>query len=411
MGAVKEGESMAKGGLKKWVVLYYANGNNEYEPEIYRSLMDLEGKSVDNEIDILVEIGRVNRDIPVIIRPLEKFDDKAEMWTGVRRYHIFDGKAKLLESLGNRNMAHPAKLYNFIKWGMERCPAEHYMLVLGGHGAAFVGTLTDYSQDKPYIMGTAEMCKAINMIYKELGLKVDILLLDICYMNLVEIMYEFGKESKNTVQNIVTYIGTGPVSGLPYWKIIDIIYKQNYDDINSILKSIIDKLEYDLVAIEINNSKLKKIKRKSMDLAYKYLTCSKEIELSPSKLLTDLNSDYPWYQELIEFQESMQSIILYYKIKYNINSNLLNIIFTPINDLMGIYYKLSFAKANYWTNLLCGKKPNEFINFRIKESFQPTIIRLKGLKALIQAMNPTEKDEVVEEILKKITEYKKWQPQ
>lgn len=399
---------MIKEELKKWTILYYANGNNEYEPEMYKSLMDIKEKSSNNEIDILIEIGRVERNIPEIIRSQEKFDDNKEPWTGVRRYHIFNGEAELLESLGNRNMAHPANLYNFIKWGVEKCPAKHYMLILGGHGAAFVGTLTDYSQDKPYIMGTVEMCKAINMIYKDLRCSIDILLLDICYMNLVEIMYEFGKNNKNTVQNIVTYIGTGPVSGLPYDKIVDIINENNSNDINSILKDFVDNMEYDLIAVEINNSKLKTIKRKSSELAYTYLTSNKETEFTPLKLLTDLDPKYPWHQKLLDFQESISLIISYYKNRYNVNNNLLNIIFTPIDDLMGIYYKLSFAKGNYWTNLLCCKKPDECINFNIKESFQPTIIRPNGLRALIQAMNPTLDYENVNKIYNKIIEYKKW---
>lgn len=399
---------MIKEGLKKWTILYYANGNNEYEPEMYKSLMDIKEKSSNNEIDVLIEIGRVERKIPEIIRSSEKFDDKHEPWTGVRRYHIFNGEAELLESLGNRNMAHPANLYNFIKWGVEKCPAKHYMLILGGHGAAFVGTLTDYSQDKPYIMGTVEMCKAINMIYKDLGCSIDILLLDICYMNLVEIMYEFGKNNKNTVQNIVTYIGTGPVSGLPYDKIVDIINKNNSDNVNSILKDFIDKMEYDLIAVEINNSKLKAIKRKSSELAYTYLASNKETEFTPLKLLTDLDPKYPWHQKLLDFQGSISLIISYYKNRYNVNSNLLNIIFTPIDDLMGIYYKLSFAKGNYWTNLLCCKKLGELINFNIKESFQSTIIRPNGLRALIQTMNPTEDYESISKIYNKIIEHKNW---
>lgn len=394
--------------LKKWVILYYANGNNEYEPEMYKSLMDIKEKSSNNDIDALVEIGRINRKLPEIIRPSEEFDDNQEFWTGVRRYHILNGEFELIENFSSKNMAHPGNLYNFIKWGIEKCPAEHYMLILGGHGAAFVGTLTDYSQDKPYIMGTVEMCKAINMIYKDLGCKIDILILDICYMNLVEIMYEFGKENKNTVQNIITYVGTGPVSGLPYDRIADILNKDDSYDINSILKDLIEKMEYDLVAVEINNNKLKRIKRKASELAYSYLTSSKENEYNPFKLLTDTDPDCPWHQELMKFQESISSIISYYKIRNNINNNLLNIIYTPINDLMGIYYKLSFAKGNYWTNLLCCKKANEPINFNIKESFQPTIIRSNGLKALVEAMNPTADDESINEIYDKIIEYKNW---
>ena len=67
------------------------------------------------------------------------------------------------------------------------------MLILGGHGGSFIAAMSDLSQNKPYMMGIFELCKVINIISKDTGVKIDILTLDICYMNLLEIMYELGK--------------------------------------------------------------------------------------------------------------------------------------------------------------------------------------------------------------------------
>lgn len=166
---------MDKNALKEWTILNYANGNNEYEPEMYRALKDSEMAECNEKINIVMEIGRIDREVVRIIRPSEKIMDDYEMWTGVRRYVVNHNKSELIEDLGSVNMADPKSLYDFIIWGIKNYPAKHYALILGGHGASFVGTLTDYSQESPYIMGTAEMCKAVNMILKDTGCKIDIL--------------------------------------------------------------------------------------------------------------------------------------------------------------------------------------------------------------------------------------------
>lgn len=392
---------------KKWTVLYYANGNNEYEPEMYKSFLELKNIPKTDKIDIIVELGRINRAVPKIIRPRESFDEDNEIWTGVRRYHIQNGITMLVEDRGNINMSHPLNLHNFIKWGIEKYPAERYMLILGGHGAAFVGTLTDYSQDIPYIMGTVEMCKAINMIYKEIGKQIDILLLDICYMNLVEIIYELGKEKKNTSKSLITYLGEGPLSGLNYSNIVRILEKKiDEKNIESIITEIIDSTNFDIVGVSIDNKKLKRIKKEVDNLSYNYLTSSNENNLTPFEILTDLNPDYPWHYSLIQFQNSLLSIVLHYKMSKN--KNILNIIYSDIKDLIDIYYKLSFAKGNYWTYILCGKKIGETINFNIKESFHPTIILSNGLKSLIKVMNPASPPQATDQIYDDLVSYTHW---
>lgn len=392
---------------KKWTVLYYANGNNEYEPEMYKSFLELKNMPKTDKIDIIVELGRINRNVPKIIRPSESFNEDDEIWTGVRRYYIQNGITMLVEDMGNINMAHPANLYGFIKWGTEKYPAERYMLILGGHGAAFVGTLTDYSQDKPYIMGTVEMCKAINMLYKETGKQIDILLLDICYMNLVEIIYELGKEKENTSKSLITYLGEGPLSGLNYSNIVHILEKR-IDEKSSepIITEIINSTDFDMVGVSIDNKKLKRIKKEVDNLSYNYLTSSNEKNFTPFEILTDLNSDYPWHDTLIQFQRSLLSIVLYCKMSKN--KNILNIIYSDIKDLINIYYKLSFAKGNYWTYILCGKKIDETLNFNVKESFQPTIILKNGLKSLIKVMNPTSSPQTTDQIYNDLVSYTHW---
>jgi hypothetical protein len=63
-------------------------------------------------------------------------------------------------SFGERNTGDPATLVDFVKWGVERAPAQHYMLQMWGHGGGFVGSQFDTeSGDDP--LSISEMTTAL----------------------------------------------------------------------------------------------------------------------------------------------------------------------------------------------------------------------------------------------------------
>lgn len=49
---------MKKTNIKQWTLLIYANGNNELEPEIWRSKLDAEKVGSSDNINVIMEIGR-----------------------------------------------------------------------------------------------------------------------------------------------------------------------------------------------------------------------------------------------------------------------------------------------------------------------------------------------------------------
>jgi len=50
-------------------------------------------------------------------------------------------------SFGERNTGDPATLVDFVKWGVERAPAQHYLLQMWGHGRGFQGSQFDNESD------------------------------------------------------------------------------------------------------------------------------------------------------------------------------------------------------------------------------------------------------------------------
>ena len=148
---------------KQWTLLI-TNGNNELEPEMWPAKLDAEKASSSHNVNVIMQIGRENRQFIRILRPMDMLPDADERWVGARRYYIKKNQSDFINDLGNINMAYPWSLYDFIKWGMENYPARHYMLILGGHALQFVGMMTDYSQNIPSVMGLPEMAKALNLL-------------------------------------------------------------------------------------------------------------------------------------------------------------------------------------------------------------------------------------------------------
>lgn len=216
--------------VKRWTVLIYANGNCDLEPEISSSLLDMEGVGAGENVNVLVQMARA----PVQL--VEKFRPGAAGirgaggdWNGVRRYQLpaapslpggDDFSSELLVDLGLLNMADPQTLEDFICWGIENYPARHYMLVLAGHGAGFMGAMTDFTQSCPQLMSTGGIRAAMREGTRKTGRKLDVLLLDTCYLNLLEVIYELGAGLK--APNFIITSRATPLEGLSYSSLMKI---------------------------------------------------------------------------------------------------------------------------------------------------------------------------------------------
>lgn len=393
----------------KWTVLIYANGNNELEPEMVQMLQDVCKTDCFGDMNLVIEIGRIDRQCVRIIRPGELIANATDNWCGVRRYRVSNHSVHLIEDLGNQNMADPMKLYEFIRWGMETFPAEHFMLVLEGHGASYIGVMTDYSQNQPYIMGTAEMCKAIQCGSTMAHKKIDILVLDMCYMNGIEVLYELGKEPVNPVQHVLTYIEEGPFKGLQFDLMLSVLQRNSaLKNTEELLCVLISSMPFNLVAARIEHNKLEKIKSLYSNVAFSYLKEGKT-HFKPEELLMDSNSSFPWSRYIRKINRHLENLIVCCKEEpATYPSRLINITTMELGDLLPAYYKLSFSRNNYWTSLLCGKDALKYINAYINIDFKPSVLSKEGLIILILSSNPSISWANAEKILKRLSLYKAW---
>ena len=359
---------------KEWTVIMYLNGSNELAIEMENTFKQL-CKINKSNVNIVIQLSKAPIDL---VRTIRQDDSSyAENWTGTRRYSIINGKLEILQSNEYINMADYRNLYDFIKWAANKFPAKRYMVSISGHGF-IVASLSDLCGKEPYIMGMYEMCTAINNLKNIID--IDILILDICNMNTIELIYELGKEKVNVVKYIITYINNGPLEGMDYNYII-----QKIDDepTNLILKNIVNKSKQNLVAIEVKHGKLEKIKELSNKLAYYWLLNNEEKATKEEiKLYNDIYKkvDKVINQLILCAQNIEQRKRLIHLIFYNEYQ------IEDVESFVRFYYKLAFTKNNYCSNLMGRKSYTEKTNMK-NSKIEQEILDKRDIELFISNFN------------------------
>jgi len=112
----------------------------------------------------------------------------------------------------------PITLYDFLSFGIQEYPADHYMVVLSGHAG---GTERDYLMKDQSSTGSLTF-NELKQVFKWLkadrnGKTIDILGMDNCLMSMGEICYEL----KDLAQIVVGCESYSPASGWPYRQILE----------------------------------------------------------------------------------------------------------------------------------------------------------------------------------------------
>lgn len=401
---------MKKKALKEWTIIIYANGNNELEPEMAEMLHLLEKENFPEDINIVIQIARWNRELSKLLRPLHVFKEE-ETWEGCRRYYIKSGTAELMEELGEINMADPHTLYDFIIWATARFTSKRTAVIISGHGASYAAAMPDFTHEVPYMMGIPEMCTVLNKLYDEYKKNIDLLILDLCFMNIIEIMYELGKGKVNAVKNVITYIRSGPLRGMPCEKIIQ--YLNPMDDNVYVAKKIVETIDQNLVAVKIDYPKLRNIRTLVNNIAYSYLSSEIVEPKDPRDILyrsTELDSHN---KDIAKLEKEIASIVIAASAKDPVQKPLeitasYLVDETNQRNLLRMYFKLSFARNNLWSNVLAKQPLEERLNNFPEINLRPIQITRKSVKNMIKAMNFHLKDEELERILKELITLRNW---
>jgi hypothetical protein len=131
-------------------------------------------------------------------------------WTGA-------GYRKVMGRLSEKDSGDPKTLSNFIKWGLERFPAENRLLVVWNHGADIRTIRRDIGYDD---FGSSLDMPEIETALERAGItqsnKLQIVGFDACLMNMLEIVHHF----RDQVEIVVGSQQTEPGDGWPYNKVL-----------------------------------------------------------------------------------------------------------------------------------------------------------------------------------------------
>lgn len=223
--------------MKQWTVLIYSNGNNELEAEEYQRFIELQNVSIEDRIKLIVQIARADSFLVNVLRP-DNNKDMIQEWQGVRRYEIINKEFKLIQDLGKINMASPNSLTDFIIWGIKKNPSSRIMLIVSGHGAGFVGLMTDSTQDRPYMMDLFGLTNCLYSIKARTGKSIDCLVFNTCFANMVEVWNEITMIPNKAVKYIIAPANNLGLEGLSYDLIISSITRKI-----SLRKSLIETIK------------------------------------------------------------------------------------------------------------------------------------------------------------------------
>jgi len=209
----------------KWTVLIYMDGDNSLS-----SYTDL-------DLNEMIQVGS-SRNVAIVTQ-VDTYGSN-----GVKRYFINPNEKVLLENLKELNMGDPQTLIDFGKWGVKNFPADHYLLILWNHGKGFKRAITitgirrDICTDVTSgdsSLSIPELNYALSAIKNYIGKKIDVIGMDACLMNMIEVGYEI----RDTAEYLVASENTEPGNGWPYDKML-LYLKQNPSiDAEALAKSMV----------------------------------------------------------------------------------------------------------------------------------------------------------------------------
>lgn len=207
------------GQAKNWTVLVFLNGDNNLERAGIRDV---------NEMELTIDTTLYNVVVQFDRHP--SYDTTNGDWTTTRRYLITRDTlfphigSVLLEDLGERNMGDPNELAEFVSWGADSFPANHYWVIAWDHGSGWYdrgppirGFSNDETDDDEIGIANGEYNFALMGIKSHIGQNIDLWGFDACLMGMLEVEYE----SKDYVDILVHSEHTEPGYGYPYYEILD----------------------------------------------------------------------------------------------------------------------------------------------------------------------------------------------
>jgi len=202
----------------KWTFMVYLAADNNLEELGIIDINEMEAIGSTQDVNVVVQVDRA-----------PGYDTSNGDWTTTRRYYIVKDSngtdtqivSALIEDLGEVNMGDPQALADFLLWAMQEYPADHYCLVLWGHGGGWRHRRPTrdvcYDDTDVDYLSTLELEQALAQVYQQTTGRVDVIAMDACLMGMIEVGYQLS----SYIQVFVASEEEVPGDGFPYDMILE----------------------------------------------------------------------------------------------------------------------------------------------------------------------------------------------
>jgi hypothetical protein len=178
--------------------------DNNLEEASLKDMMEIESARFPAQARILLEVDRWAAP--------EGSDDPFPLifdWNTTKRFQLTRSGLSELEDLGEMNMGDSETLRDFLSWGLDYAPAEHFALIMWDHGGGWIGfgQNMSHSGDK---LNLQEMEDAISGGLGDAGAsRLDLLGFDACLMSTMETALQLQGVAEVMVASEETEPGSG----------------------------------------------------------------------------------------------------------------------------------------------------------------------------------------------------------
>lgn len=169
-----------------WTFLLYLDGDNGLGPYLNR----------DSPLGALYKLEHSSPNPNVHVVAL--YDGDRPGGGDSFRYVMQPGGQLTQQALGEVDMGDPHTLVDFVQWGKQQAPADHYYLAIADHANGLDGIAWDFTSDPNEHLTNAEIRQALVAITENGAHPIDVLHFDGCLMGLIENAYQ--------VRNLARYV-------------------------------------------------------------------------------------------------------------------------------------------------------------------------------------------------------------
>lgn len=197
---------------KTWTFLIFLNGDNNLDSYGTDNIKSMEQVGSNDQVNIVVQWASASAGKAVRLL-IQKSNDSNNVTSPV------------IQDLGAVDMGDYRNLEDFIQWGVQNYPAEHYFVDVWNHGSGWHASKFGKDKHSSHLFGdisydestghsikTEELGQAMAFAAKVMGHKVDLYGSDACLMAMAEV----ANEMSSSVDIFAGSQETEPGAGWPY---------------------------------------------------------------------------------------------------------------------------------------------------------------------------------------------------